>query len=65
MKTVTVSVLAQIHLDEDEIAAAMEGDGETRSEEAAIHALCLESFHPAVLVDVKELSIHPVSSSRS
>lgn len=60
MKTVTVSVLAKVHLDEDEIASAMEGDGETRSEEEAIHALCLAAF-PAE-IDIKELTLIPSRS---
>lgn len=63
MRTITVSVQAKIHLDEDAIAAAMEGDNEAaRSEEDAIYALALAAFHPAEFVDVKELSIHTTTS---
>lgn len=60
MRTIIVSVQAKIHLDEDNIAAAMEGDGETRSESDAIYALCLDAF-PAE-IDIKELTLIPSRS---
>ena len=64
-RTVLVSVIAKVHLDEDEIASAMEGDNDARrSESDAIYALALEAFHPAEFVDVKELFLHEESKVR-
>lgn len=59
-KTIVVTVVAKVHLIDEDIVEAMEDDehGGTRTEDQALYALALRSFSPAWGVDVKELTIH-------
>lgn len=58
MKTIIATVTVKIHLIEEDMQSLIDNK-EVLNMDQAEYALALQSFHPCVNVDVKELTIHP------